>query len=312
MATAVNKIETLVIGGGGVKIFHMLGGLQKLSDDGVLNLTEVKTFIGTSAGAIIGALLSVGYRPVDIFSMCTHTHSPKYDIEVAKGARILLELFGVSRSDSYRADLFSVFSEENVVERTLKNLIIQKMGIDPTMQELKDITGKELHAAVVNIDKCQCEFHSCHNYPFELVRKVVNRSSAIPLIFPRQTDPHSGDELVDGAVLNNFPINYACEHKFENVAGLCAFEQPTDHFNRVCANSQFKFISKVLNCAKNFNTKRNCNSYYTTYPIYLIKIDSDAGEKAALANMFSLTSEDKQKMYDYGYQKVEKMIDILK
>lgn len=45
--------------------------------------------------------------------------------------------------------------------------------------------------------------------------------------------------------------------------------------------------------------------------IYLIKIDADTGKKAALANMFSLTLEDKQKMYDYGYQRVERMTNIL-
>src|SRR5687767_11749342 len=60
------KITTLVLSGGGIKGFTHLGALYYLSN--VYLLEDIKSYYGTSIGAIICFLLIIGYTPISIIS----------------------------------------------------------------------------------------------------------------------------------------------------------------------------------------------------------------------------------------------------
>ena len=67
----MNSYDTLVLSGGSIKGIILLGSLQYFYDNDCLN--EVKTYIGTSAGAIICYLLCIGYTPTEILVyLCVH------------------------------------------------------------------------------------------------------------------------------------------------------------------------------------------------------------------------------------------------
>ena len=58
--------DTLVLSGSSIKGITFLGALQYLYDNSLLK--NVKTFVGTSSGAMISFLLIIGYTPVEIFA----------------------------------------------------------------------------------------------------------------------------------------------------------------------------------------------------------------------------------------------------
>ena len=67
----LQNYDTLVLAGGGTKGILTLGALQYAFDN--LFLTNVKNYIGTSAGAMICFLLCIGYKPIEIIVyICTH------------------------------------------------------------------------------------------------------------------------------------------------------------------------------------------------------------------------------------------------
>ena len=62
----VNSKKTkLILSGGGVKGVAHLGALKALHELGLLQ--NIDTFVGTSIGAFIGVLLSIGYSPDELY-----------------------------------------------------------------------------------------------------------------------------------------------------------------------------------------------------------------------------------------------------
>ena len=66
-----DEFDTIVLSGGSVKSLMQIGSLQYCYDNYLLK--NLKTFIGTSAGAIILFLLIIGYTPIELMThICTH------------------------------------------------------------------------------------------------------------------------------------------------------------------------------------------------------------------------------------------------
>ena len=54
-------IKHLVISGGGPSVFRTLGAIYELNKRNNINLNEIKSIYGTSAGAVIGLLVSLNF-----------------------------------------------------------------------------------------------------------------------------------------------------------------------------------------------------------------------------------------------------------
>jgi predicted acylesterase/phospholipase RssA len=60
-------IDTLVFSGGSIKGIAQLGALQCLLENDIIDIDKIKHIAGTSAGAMIGLLLCIGYKPEEVF-----------------------------------------------------------------------------------------------------------------------------------------------------------------------------------------------------------------------------------------------------
>ena len=56
--------DTIVLSGGSIKGIVTLGALQYAKENYLLE--NIKTYIGTSSGAIISYLLAIGYNPIEM------------------------------------------------------------------------------------------------------------------------------------------------------------------------------------------------------------------------------------------------------
>jgi predicted acylesterase/phospholipase RssA len=56
--------DTIVLSGNSTNAVLTMGGIQVLHDKGQLN--DLKYYVGTSSGSILGCLMSVGYNPLDL------------------------------------------------------------------------------------------------------------------------------------------------------------------------------------------------------------------------------------------------------
>ena len=138
--------NTLVLSGGSIRGIAILGALQYAYDNYLL--TQVTTYIGTSAGAMISYLLCIGYTPVEIIVyLCTHQL-----MERLQSFNIVAMLQGRGASS------FNQLSEH------LEKMTIAKIGYLPTIGDLYHKLGKSFICATHNLTESRTEYirHETH------------------------------------------------------------------------------------------------------------------------------------------------------
>lgn len=201
----------LVLGGGGAKGAAHIGALKVVEQSGV----KVDYVVGTSIGAIVGGLYSVGYT-----------------------ADELEEMFRSQRWMSLLTDQDERFSEDPLrmedgtayvfgVPIRLKKQKNGRRTMDELLQSLGAVRGTHItamldsmthHAAPSSFDSLRIPFR-CIATDVRTMSEIVidsgnlaqamRASMALPAIFrPVTTDRHI---LVDGGVLNNLPVDVARE-----------------------------------------------------------------------------------------------------
>lgn len=196
--------NTLVLSGGALKGFSLLGCLQCLADDGLSK--GIKKFIGTSVGAIISYLLCIGYTPIEIMvELCKNDWLEKmanFDI--------------INAVNNSGAISFSVITE------VLERLTIDKIDHFITLGELYTEFGKELICCTYNFTQQKQEFVGPHDHPDLPCLVALRMTSNLPILF----EPYLYDEnyYLDGAVICNFPLFKV--HLEKDVAIGIKFKKP--------------------------------------------------------------------------------------
>lgn len=199
------RFEHVVLSGGSVKCFCTLGALKY--HEGRAHLEDVRVVVGSSAGAMLGLFMVLGYGIDDITAIMLATHTSASDAP--------------ERGASHAAKLDALFEltetfgldDGGLYVRLMEKAIATKFGEDVvpsparlTFADLLRLTGKDLVVSVTNVSKRRSEFWSAASRPDVHVLTAVRASIAIPLLFtPVVVD---GNYYVDGGVTNNFPLSY--------------------------------------------------------------------------------------------------------
>lgn len=179
--------NTIVLSGGGVRGFGLLGSLQFL----ILNkqLDHVKKFIGTSIGAILCVIIIIGYEPTEVIIKFIQNNYFK-------------KLGSYSLVQAMKGNGFLSFEEFGKI---LEELIVEKVGYVPTLAQLNELYNKEFICLTFNYTKRQEEI-LCHTTHPELnVLDALRMTSSVPFIF--DCFQYKNDIYFDGFLSNNFPIN---------------------------------------------------------------------------------------------------------
>lgn len=194
-----HKYDTLVLSGGGVKGFFLLGAIQCLIDQGILS--SIHTYVATSVGAIICYLLAIGYTPIEIV-VALHTN---------KWLERMQFFNLVSMINCNGAIPFSTINE------SLEKLTIEKIGHYITLQKLKETYGKTLICTTYNMTTCTTEYLGPENYPDLPCLTALRMSCNLPLVFDRFK--YMDNYYIDGGMSDNFPILKG-EELSKNVLGI--------------------------------------------------------------------------------------------
>ena len=181
--------DTIVLSGGAIRGIAILGAIQFATDNGLL--TSVNTFIGTSSGAMICYLLSIGYTSIEIMVyLCTHQL-----LERMQSLNIVALLQGRG-----------ALSFNNLSEH-LERMTINKIGYLPTMQDIRERYGKTFICATHNLTEQRTEYIGPDTHPRVPCITAIRMSANLPLVFERFKYGHC--LYVDGAISDNFPIQLA-------------------------------------------------------------------------------------------------------
>ena len=207
---------TLVLSGGGVKGFLTLGALSVFDRTG--KLRSITRIIGTSVGSLIGLLLIGGVSPLEIFeTLYTITNllppiteaTPVGETSPLDSLRRAWATVGSALGDWGLLDsrLITNRVEEMLTRaRTRSDNLFFGMTESPTFAEVFERTNKRLVIIATNLSKKVSECFSVETTPHLRCMDAARMSSSIPIIF--KSLRYHGDFFVDGAVLNNFPIEY--------------------------------------------------------------------------------------------------------
>lgn len=197
-----------VLGPGGIKGFLELGALSRLNEEDFLS--EVKTYVGVSVGAIIGLLIIVGYSPEDIVPEAT-----KFDM--------FQDLNSIDTNKFQLETLISIavtnmgLVSHSAMRSKLEFLVRDKMGMVPTLEQLYIAQGIKLVTVTLNLSLDRVEYVSYETEPNLSCVDAVLLSTNIPFLFQRLT--YRSWTYVDGAFGNPYPIDLYDDGK-TNILGL--------------------------------------------------------------------------------------------
>ena len=205
------EIKHLVFSGGGPAGLLTYGAVKELAYANTWVLTNIQSIYGTSIGAYIGILISLGYdwtwlddyiikRPWEkVFTVTAQTFWDAYEQKGLLGEKIVLE--------------------------SLKPLLEAKdLPEQCTLQELYAFNQIDIHLYTTNINSMRLSkvdlSHTTH--PQLSVITALCMSMSYPLAFkPICID---GDCFIDGGLLNNFPLQDCLDQTGCDAEAVLAFK----------------------------------------------------------------------------------------
>lgn len=277
--------DTIVLPGGGIKGFYILGGIQAAMDRGLLD--NVTNFVGTSVGSMICYLLAIGYTPTEIV---VALHLGKWLEEMKQ--------FNLSGMIDWSGAL-----SFTPIQEILEKMTINKIGKLITLGKLKEEFKKTLICTTFNVTQYKTEYLGPDNYPDLPCLTALRMSSSIPLIFERYK--YMNNYYIDGGVADNLPLKKAEE--LSELSQISGISQPSE--SRVFAihlrnkewvdDNILSYFLKILQIPiNNFVNEsiRNKKDFTDVFDI----------NNASIKNIvnFNLKSKEKLDMFSDGYDNV--------
>ena len=214
------EYKNLVLEGGGVRGLAYAGAFNELEKEGIL--VNIERVAGSSAGAIAGLMLSIGYNSKEIDSIMRFL--PVEEFNDGRGG-----IVGKYQRVRKKYGLY----EGKKFERWLNRLIKSKTGLEDlsfaNLHELRlqNKIYKDFYCTGTNLTKQHLDIFSHEYTPDMLVAVAVRISASVPLYFEpvvldnRYQKIISGDTVsfknffIDGGMLANYPIGIfdSCENK---------------------------------------------------------------------------------------------------
>jgi NTE family protein len=197
--------KRIIFSGGGVRGMAHIGALEELEKAGLL--IHVREWIGVSAGSILALMLSVGYSLRELGTFCREfDFTQVVDLDDATGW-----LFKLGMDTGER------------LKRLIEALLKEKgFSVELTFSELAKSRPKNptIRIYVTNLNSGRYKVFSHIHTPHYKVVDAVRASSAIPVYFQPLIDNDSGNILVDGGVISNFPLQHMTEKEQSETLGL--------------------------------------------------------------------------------------------
>ena len=285
-------IKCLCFSGGGIKGLSFIGALQKLIEDDLINMNNIELFCGTSAGSMIAFLLNIGLSVYEMKDFILAFNFSKLNGEI-------------NCIDVFDKDKLGINNGERIKLIFIKFLEKKYNKSDITFKELFELTNKKLIIIGTNITNSEETIFNIDLTPNFSVLTAIRISISIPGIFT----PVKIDNIiyVDGAIVNNFPINHCLDYK------TIGFYIKNSQKNEI--NSIQDLITSCLSIACNVISEKtindinkiNPNECWNKYKKLIIKIDNPNFEYTN----FDISYEYKNNLIELGTKTIETFINNL-
>uniref|UniRef100_A0A6C0H752 PNPLA domain-containing protein n=1 Tax=viral metagenome TaxID=1070528 RepID=A0A6C0H752_9ZZZZ len=278
-------INTLVLSGGGIRGVAYCGAFRKLKElheIGRINL-DIKQLMCVSVGCLFGLVFALGYQPQDIEE------------------ELISKNFGNLKDISFGnfINKFGADSGKNIIT-WLETLILKRgMKREINFRELYERTGIKYQVLATNLKTFDWTIFDYIKTPTVPITQAIRYSISIPFVFTAER--FDGHILVDGGVINNYPI-HLFQDNLDNVLGLklIARDEPQGRENSTDIVEFDSYVMSVWSCM--MVQRERQTGLLEQFQPHTIKVHID--EKVQTMD-FAMTTGMKQKLIDIGYRAVE-------
>ena len=298
------------------------GGAKGLAHVGALKATETRNITfksvgGTSAGAIMAALVAAGYSADELFN--------PNDIE---SSQLKVNFLDFLDKDTWRSTQ-AVFTALNKIKKSpcptffslyylwkfrfIASSLLKNKGLFETakfsawlelllskkLNKTDTITFKDLKLPLTiistDVSSCNIRVFSQSDTPNYSVSEAVASSIAIPLFFKPRTDPSTQQTLVDGGVVSNYPTWIFDKERQSNEGGVITLgykltEKKTN--SEPIGTNFYRYLLQLINSALWGDQSLEIRGIESLHSIPL--------EVSAGTLEFDLDVDQKNKLYDEG------------
>jgi predicted patatin/cPLA2 family phospholipase len=259
--------DTICMSGGGIKGFSFVGALDYLESNSYIDTTKIKNWVGTSAGAILCFLFTLGYTIQEIIDFILNFNFSKVQSEPSIDN--LLVGFGIDDGSKLKFIIIEFLKEKYDLE-------------DITFIELFNLTNKKFTIIGTNFSKGTEVVFNYETTPNMSVIMAVRISSSVPVIFTPVL--YESDYWIDGAFVNNFPIKYCNPN---TTLGI--------YIKNSCSNKLNDIFSLIKGCVSILTDTISKKDWSDNYP-YIIEINNYMQE----FTNFTIDKEKKLKIINLG------------
>lgn len=223
-------IKHLVISGGGPIMIEILGTLQELEKNNIINTSNIESIYGTSAGAIVGILLCLKFDWDTIA-----------DYIIKRPWQDVFKINPQTLFDSYtKKGLFDM----KTVEKCFKPLFDAKdINIDINLEDFYNICKIDLHMYSFEINQYKLHDISYVTHPKLKLMTALQMTCGLPIL----VTPVCIDNLcfIDGGMACNYPLNY-CVDSGKNVNEILGFKNNYSK-EKININDESTLFDFILN-----------------------------------------------------------------
>jgi predicted acylesterase/phospholipase RssA len=273
-------------------MIQILSAIQELENNNYLNINEIETIYGTSAGAIIGLMICLKFDWETLNDYIIKR--PWHDVFPIKVQNIL---------DSYtKKGIFDI----KTIEKCFKPLFdVKDIPLDINLLDFYNLTKIELHMFAFEINEYKLEDISYKTYPNLALLSAIQMTCAIPVLMtPVCIDNKC---FMDGGVACNYPLNYCIESGKSHDEILGFKNKYSD--DKTIVNSDSTLLDYLLNFL--FKAVFSVNTYYTQ-PIIKNEVICDASHLTLDVFRSALTNiEVRKDLFSKGKQSAINFLETL-
>ena len=210
------EIKHIVLSGGNVWGFNMIGILAEAIDTGFLKMENIRSIFGTSIGALIGLAISLKIDPI---LLRDYFVKRPWDTLCKNNRYSVLELYdgrGILRQ-GFIEDLF---------DPLLKSV---DLSCATTLAELYEYNGIEIHIYSTELNRYEMVDISFKTHPEWRVVDAIYASCSIPLLFSPLIQEDKC--YIDGGFFLNYPITQCPTENLNEVLGISMGNFSDDHID---------------------------------------------------------------------------------
>jgi len=223
-------IKHLVMSGGGPSMIQTLGAIQHLEENKFIDIKNIETIYGTSAGAIIGVLICLKYDWETI-----HDYIIK---------RPWQEVFPIKIQNIFDAYTKKGIFDEKTIIKCFKPLLDAKdISMNISLKEFYEYSKIELHMFSFEVNAFQIEDISYLTHPDLNLITAIQMTSALPVLMtPVCIEAKC---YVDGGVTCNYPLKYCIESN-KNMEEILGFKNQYDNHNKNHVDSNSTLLDFIM------------------------------------------------------------------